>query len=64
MNETQNDMSDWRGRVDAVDGDAGRRWHQVVRPASAATNAGVALLGLASDAGVRRNNGRVGAISR
>lgn len=30
MNETQNDMSNWRGRVDAVDGDAGRRRHQVV----------------------------------
>jgi hypothetical protein len=23
MNEAQNDMSDWRGRVDAVDGDVG-----------------------------------------
>ncbi len=32
MNETHNDMSDWRGRVDAIDGEAGRRWHQVVRP--------------------------------
>jgi len=61
MNETHNDMGDWRGRVDASDGDAGRRWHQVVRPASAARGPGVALLGLASDAGVRRNHGRVGA---
>jgi hypothetical protein len=23
VNETQNDMSDWRGRVDAIDGDVG-----------------------------------------
>ena len=61
MTATQNDMDDWRGRVDALDGEAGRRWHQVVQPASAATSAGVALLGLASDAGVRRNHGRVGA---
>ena len=61
MNGTHNDMSDWRGRVDAIDGDAGRRWHQVVRPASSATVPGVALLGFASDAGVRRNHGRVGA---
>jgi formiminoglutamase len=61
MSETHNDMSEWRGRVDAVDGDAGRRWHQVVQPAAAASGPGVALLGLASDAGVRRNHGRVGA---
>ena len=32
----RNDMSIWSGRVDAADGDAGRRWHQVVRPASSA----------------------------
>ncbi len=61
MNPTHNDMSDWRGRVDTADGAAGRRWHQVVRPASAAGDPGVALLGLASDAGARRNHGRVGA---
>jgi formiminoglutamase len=61
MTTTQNDMDDWRGRVDALDGEAGRRWHQVVRPASTAAQAGVALLGLASDAGVRRNHGRAGA---
>jgi formiminoglutamase len=57
-----NDMSEWRGRVDAIDGDAGRRWHQVVRPTpSAGGTRGVALLGLACDAGVQRNHGRVGA---
>jgi formiminoglutamase len=59
----------WTGRVDAEDGDRGRRWHQAVRPVAAATAgvaapadpAGVALLGLASDAGVSRNRGRPGA---
>jgi formiminoglutamase len=55
-------LSEWSGRVDAIDGDAGRRWHQVVRPAPAAGGArGVALLGFASDAGIQRNHGRVGA---
>jgi formiminoglutamase len=59
----------WTGRVDAEDGDRGRRWHQAVRPVAAAPAgvaapadpAGVALLGLASDAGVSRNRGRPGA---
>lgn len=54
-------MSSWSGRVDAADGDAGRRWHQVVRPASAADGPGVAIAGFACDAGVRRNHGRPGA---
>ena len=51
----------WHGRVDALDGAAGRRWHQVVQPLDRATRPGVALCGLASDAGVRRNHGRPGA---
>jgi formiminoglutamase len=51
----------WHGRVDAIDGDAGHRWHQVVRPLDQATRPGVVLCGLASDAGVRRNHGRPGA---
>lgn len=57
------DDSPWRGRVDHEDGDAGRRWHQVVRGAgeSPAPGPGIALLGLASDLGVRRNRGRPGA---
>jgi formiminoglutamase len=54
-------MSHWTGRVDATDGERGRRWHQVVRPLAAADRAGVALLGFACDAGVRRNQGRPGA---
>jgi formiminoglutamase len=52
---------DWRGRVDAEDGEAGRRWHQVVRPWGAEGPPGVALLGFASDAGIVRNQGRAGA---
>lgn len=51
----------WQGRVDAGDGEAGLRWHQLVEPWRAGAARGVALLGLASDEGVRRNQGRVGA---
>jgi len=51
----------WSGRVDAMDGERGRRWHQVVRPVQSADRPGVALLGFASDAGVSRNHGRPGA---
>lgn len=51
----------WQGRVDAADGEAGLRWHQIVAPWRAGAACGVALLGLASDEGVRRNQGRVGA---
>lgn len=58
-------MNDWRsawqGRVDAADGDAGLRWHQLVEPWRAGAARGVALLGFASDEGVRRNQGRAGA---
>lgn len=54
-------MSVWTGRIDAAEGERGRRWHQVVQPADRADRAGVALLGFACDAGVRRNHGRPGA---
>ncbi len=53
------DRTLWTGRVDAEDGAAGRRWHQVVEPVAA--HPGVALVGFASDAGVSRNRGRPGA---
>ncbi len=53
--------SPWAGRIDAADGERGRRWHQVVQPVQHADRPGVALLGLASDAGVIRNHGRPGA---
>ncbi len=54
-------MSQWSGRIDAEDGEVGRRWHQVVRPVNDADRPGVALLGFACDAGVIRNQGRAGA---
>lgn len=57
----RNDMSVWSGRVDAVDGDAGRRWHQVIQPLASTQSAGTALAGFACDAGVTRNHGRAGA---
>lgn len=53
--------SAWQGRVDAADGAAGLRWHQIVEPWRAGAVQGVALLGFASDEGVRRNDGRAGA---
>lgn len=59
---TDIDLSAWQGRIDAVDGAAGRRWHQVVQPVGAgSSDAGIVLLGFACDAGVARNHGRVGA---
>ncbi|SEM25701.1 formimidoylglutamase [Halomonas caseinilytica] len=53
------DMSLWQGRRDPEpDSD---RWHQRIAPLSENAPAGCALLGFASDAGVARNQGRVGA---
>lgn len=50
-------MSDiWAGRVD----EGAQRWHQIVRFGDAEEGS-IALLGLCSDEGVRRNQGRVGA---
>lgn len=60
------DRSVWAGRVDG-DGPEHARWHQRVRirgpvdVGGAAAPADVALLGFASDEGVRRNAGRPGA---
>jgi formiminoglutamase len=52
----------WSGRVDAAEGDLALRWHQVVHlPRTGSARGGVSLIGLASDAGVRRNLGRPGA---
>ncbi|WP_018477515.1 formimidoylglutamase [Pontibacter roseus] len=59
----------WKGRVDALDGEEGKRWHQSIRllnltettePATAEQS--IALLGFCCDEGVRRNQGREGAV--
>jgi formiminoglutamase len=55
------DMTVWSGRSDVLEGAAGLRWHDVVRPFSRASDGGVAVVGFACDAGVRRNGGRPGA---
>lgn len=57
------DMSVWAGREDP-EADS-LRWHQVVSPLSPHHDAppGVALIGFACDAGVKRNQGRPGAAS-
>lgn len=54
-------VSGWSGRADLPEGPATRRWHQWVREPGAGAAPGVAVLGFASDEGVRRNGGRVGA---
>lgn len=51
----------WSGRTDGS-GAAHRRWHQAVSSQHAAGPGGLALLGFASDEGVRRNHGRPGAV--
>ncbi|MCK0754368.1 formimidoylglutamase [Chromohalobacter japonicus] len=53
------DMSIWQGRVDPEPDSL--RWHQCVRPWQTDATPGAALLGFASDAGVKRNHGRSGA---
>lgn len=60
--EEKNAKFAWTGRVDAAEGARARRWHQMVQTeASAATSNQLALLGFAVDAGVARNQGRIGA---
>ncbi|WP_434354878.1 formimidoylglutamase [Parasalinivibrio latis] len=60
-NNRRVDMSVWQGRVDEDDGTAGLRFHQTVKPANAANEPGIMLLGFACDEGVARNKGRTGA---
>jgi len=55
------DLSAWQGRVDAAEGDLALRWHQVVQPWTPESSPGIALVGFASDEGVKRNQGRIGA---
>ncbi|MEO6171298.1 MAG: formimidoylglutamase [Lysobacter sp.] len=54
-------MDNWQGRIDDAGDPESFRWHQVIRPMQRNAAAGIALLGFASDEGVRRNQGRVGA---
>lgn len=54
-------MNGWKGRIDQPEGPATRRWHQWVREVTPDAAPGVAVLGFASDEGVRRNHGRPGA---
>lgn len=49
----------WQGRIDNVDGDLGARAHQVVKDFK--PEPGICLIGLASDLGVKYNQGRIGA---
>ncbi|WP_299588141.1 formimidoylglutamase [uncultured Microbulbifer sp.] len=55
------DMRLWSGRTDTEDGRAGERWHQRISPLQLDNPPGIAILGFASDEGVRRNKGRIGA---
>jgi len=55
------DMSPWQGRIDSQEGSLARRWHEVVQPLAVDAAPGAAFLGLASDLGVQRNQGRPGA---
>jgi len=53
----------WQGRSDPHESGDSRRWHHQVLPLEVEAAPGVALLGLCTDEGVRRNQGRVGARS-
>ena len=59
----------WKGRIDALDGEEGKRWHQGIKllnltdtTAPADSAQAIALLGFCCDEGVRRNQGREGAV--
>ncbi len=59
-------LSHWTGRIDAEDGAAGRRWHQLIRDLQEdssvpETGRSIAFVGFPVDEGVRRNQGRPGA---
>ncbi|EJF08707.1 formimidoylglutamase [Pontibacter sp. BAB1700] len=60
----------WKGRVDAADGEEGKRWHQGVQllnlsdeVESASADQAIAFVGFSCDEGVRRNQGREGAVA-
>ena len=53
------DMNLWSGRDD---GHGKERWHQQISPRQESSPAGIALLGVACDEGIKRNYGRTGAV--
>lgn len=55
-------MEGWNGRIDDPEDPETFRWHQVVRHLDNLATPGIALVGFASDEGVRRNHGRAGAV--
>ena len=56
------DMTLWQGRTDSESEAAALRWHQMVAPLSQnGEPPGIVLLGVCSDEGVKRNQGRPGA---
>lgn len=55
-------MEGWNGRIDDLEDPETFRWHQVVRHLDNLATPGIALVGFASDEGVRRNHGRAGAV--
>ena len=61
MHADRHSMDLWQGRIDPEADSA--RWHQRIQPLAGYSTPGVALLGFASDEGVRRNHGRVGAVN-
>ena len=61
MHADRNSMGLWQGRIDPEPDSP--RWHQRIQALRMDSQPGVALLGFASDEGVRRNQGRVGAFN-
>ena len=62
------DKKFWKGRIDPEDGQAGQRWHQLIKEVKLTQDVhlsgqlqNIAFLGFCSDEGVRRNKGRLGA---
>jgi len=61
--QTPPNVSPWQGRDDtAVEGPDALRIHQCIKPWTPESPPGVCLLGFECDEGVRRNQGRVGAV--
>ena len=48
----------WQGRIDDYEEGPCQRWHQVIHPLDQMDQPGIAILGICSDEGVRRNQGR------